>query len=88
MKDKVPWFVGGRYILGSTSACELARVELWGRSLGVRIIGTGRREGRTEAATVAKACRVGAGCVYTLRGMKIRGERRDFMRRLSLAEES
>ena len=71
----------------STSACELARVELWWRSQGVRIRGTGRR-GRTEAATVAKACRVGLGCVYTLRGIKIRGASRDFMRRLSLAKAS
>jgi len=70
-------------MLESTSVCELARVELWWRSQGLRTIGIGFRGGRTDAATaVAKACRDGDGCVYMLRGIKKRGEGRDFMRRL------
>ena len=65
----------------STSACELVRVELWCRSQEVRITGVGFRGGRTA---VAMARRVGDGCVHMLRGIKIRGAGKDFMRRLSL----
>ena len=65
----------------STSACELVRVELWWRSQGVRIIGIGFRGGR--AIAVAKSRVVGVDMLW---GIKIRGESRDFMGRLSLAK--
>jgi hypothetical protein len=70
-------------MLGSTSVGELARLELWWRSQGVRLTGIGFRRPIDAATAVAKVCRLGDGRVYMLRGIEIR---RDFMRRLSLAK--
>ena len=67
-------------MLGSTSVGEPARLEVWWRSLGVRLTGIGFRRPIDAARAV---CRVGEGRVYMLRGIEIR---KDFMRRLSVAK--